>query len=55
MKKGLAPQQKNPKTGKMESQQLHHKKKQSEGGTHTRDNLEQVWPDVHKELHKPVD
>lgn len=46
-KKGLAPQRRNPNTGKMESRELHHNKAQRDGGVHSRDNLEEGWPDDH--------
>jgi RHS repeat-associated protein len=47
MKTGRAPQRVNPKTGKLESKELHHKKAQHKGGSHHRRNLGEVWPDEH--------
>ncbi len=53
-KKGLAEERTSPKTGKKESKQLHHKKPQSEGGEHTYENLEELWPDEHRLVHKQM-
>jgi hypothetical protein len=47
MKKGLAPQQYNEKTGKMESMELHHTPPQREGG---RFDFEEVWPAEHEAI-----
>ncbi|MDZ4859535.1 MAG: RHS repeat-associated core domain-containing protein, partial [Candidatus Hydrogenedentes bacterium] len=44
MKRGLAPQRPNPRTGQLESMELHHTPPQREGGMF---NLERVWPDDH--------
>jgi len=50
MSKGKAPQQIDPKTGKMESMELHHEQAVRDGGTHTRENLEKVWPNEHADV-----
>ena len=44
MKKGLAPQRINPKTGKVESMELHHTPPQRDGGLF---DVKEVWPDQH--------
>ena len=50
MKKGLAPQQINKKTGQLESMELHHIKPQRENGPNSYSNLKKVWPDEHAEI-----
>ena len=49
MKKGLAPRRINPRSGKAESKELHHKKPQREKGSHDPANLNEVWPDEHQQ------
>jgi len=44
MSGGLAPQRVNPRTGLLESQELHHDPPQREGGLF---DLEQLWPEEH--------
>lgn len=50
MKKGLAPQQINKRTGQLESMELHHIKPQRENGPNSYSNLKKVWPDEHAEI-----
>lgn len=47
MKKGLAPQQINKRTGQLE---LHHIKPQRKNGSNSYSNLKKVWPDEHAEI-----
>ena len=47
MKKGLAPQKFNYKTGKLESMELHHTPPQREGGLF---DIIEVWPEEHAEI-----
>ncbi|MBB1141024.1 hypothetical protein [Myroides sp. WP-1] len=48
MQKGFAPQQQNPKTGILESMELHHHKvPQRNGGLF---DFIKVWPDEHRKL-----
>ena len=44
MKKGLAPQRINPRTGKVESMELHHTPAMRDGGLF---RFKKVWPDEH--------
>jgi len=44
MEQGLAPQKLNPKTGKMESMELHHNPAQRDGGLF---DVIEVWPEEH--------
>lgn len=50
MRNGLAPQQTNIRTGKLESMELHHIIPQRENGPNTYNNLMRVWPDQHAEI-----
>jgi hypothetical protein len=45
MRKGLAPQRINPKTGKIESMELHHTPPMRDGGLF---DFKKVWPDEHE-------
>jgi len=47
MKKGNAPQQKNPITGKPEPKELHHNAGRDIPDPHNQKNLKPVWPDEH--------
>lgn len=47
MRKGLAPQRKNPATGKIESKELHHAPPQRDGGLF---DVIEVWPEDHARL-----
>ena len=47
MRKGLAPQRTNPKTGEIESMELHHNPAQRDGGLF---DVVDVWPDEHAAL-----
>jgi len=47
MEKGLAPQQINPRTGKMESLELHHTPPQRDGGLF---DFIELWPDQHADI-----
>jgi hypothetical protein len=49
MERGLAPQQINPNTGKLESKELHHNPPQREGGLF---KFSEVWPDEHRVIDK---
>lgn len=49
-KRGLAPQQINTRTGRLESMELHHVKPQRDNGPNTYNNLRKVWPDEHAEI-----
>jgi hypothetical protein len=44
MRQGLAPQRINPRTGQLESMELHHTPPQREGGLF---DVQPVWPDAH--------
>jgi hypothetical protein len=44
MKRGLAPQQFNPNTGRLESMELHHTPPQRDGGL---SDVKPLWPDDH--------
>ena len=48
--RGLAPQQINTRTGRLESMELHHVKLQRDNGSNTYNNLRKVWPDQHAEI-----
>jgi hypothetical protein len=50
MRRGRAPQQINPRTGKLESKHLHHDPPQREGGLF---DIEPFWPDQHMQKHYP--
>jgi hypothetical protein len=50
MKKGKPPQRVNPKTGKLERRELHHKVPRREGGSHDPDNLLDAWPEEHERI-----
>lgn len=47
MKRGLAPQRVNPRTGEVESKELHHIPAQKDGG---RFDVIEVWPDEHSRI-----
>jgi hypothetical protein len=47
MQRGLAPQQLNPRTGRLESMELHHRPPQRAGGLF---DVEKVWPSRHAEI-----
>jgi len=47
MKRGLAPQKINRRTGRLESKELHHIPPQREGGLF---DFEAVWPDAHARI-----
>jgi hypothetical protein len=47
MEQGMAPQRFNPKTGQMESMELHHTPPQREGGLF---DFVEVWPEEHAKL-----
>ncbi len=47
MKKGLAPQQFNDRTGQIESRELHHVPPQRDGGLF---DVIEFWPDEHAEV-----
>ena len=50
MRKGKAPQRFNNKTGKYESRELHHKIPRRCGGSNSKRNLKQVWPEEHASI-----
>lgn len=50
MRRGSAPQDYNPKTGQMESRELHHVDPQRNGGSNGPLNLREVTPDQHRAL-----
>ena len=52
MKRGRAPRRYNRRTGKWESMELHHLDPQRNGGAHSYDNLERLWPEEHAEKDK---
>jgi hypothetical protein len=51
MRKGLAPQRINPRTGKLESKQLHHLRGRNTFDPHNPKYLKPLWPDEHIRIH----